>query len=47
MYVCVYVKIRRYQHTRVYAHTQARGATPELRRVTDTDTTSLQYIIAQ
>jgi len=32
MYVCMYVKIRRHQHTR----TQARGATPELRRVTDT-----------
>jgi len=30
------VKIRRLQHTRVHAHTKARGATPELRRVTDT-----------
>jgi len=38
-YICMYVKIRRHQHTRVHAHTdsrQARGATPELRRVTDT-----------
>ena len=39
-YVCMYVcKIRRHQHTRARtrAHsTQARGATPELRRVTDT-----------
>ena len=36
MYVCMYAKIRRHQHTRVHARTQARGATPELRRVTDT-----------
>jgi len=34
----MYVKIRRHQHTRIHAHTdtQARDATPELRRVTDT-----------
>jgi len=31
-YLCMYVKIRRHQHTR----TQAHGATPELRRVADT-----------
>ena len=31
----MYVNIRRHQHTR-YTRTQARGATPELRRVTDT-----------
>jgi len=36
MYLCMYVKIRRHQHTRVHAHTQARGATPELWRVADT-----------
>jgi len=35
MYI-VYVKIRRHQHTRVHTRTQARGAMPELRRVTDT-----------
>ena len=32
----MYVKIRRHQHTRTYTRTQARGATPELRRVADT-----------
>ena len=34
----MYVQIRRHQHTHVHAymHTQARGAMPELRRVTDT-----------
>jgi len=35
--ISVYVHIRRYQYTRVHARTrQARGATPELRRVADT-----------
>ena len=38
MYVCV--NIRRHQHTRD-TRTQARGATPELRRVTDTTSHSL------
>jgi len=28
MYACMYVKIRRHQHTRAYTRTQARGATP-------------------
>jgi len=48
LYVCMYVKIWRHHSTRVIhtyihtytraydTHTQARGATPELRRVTDT-----------
>ena len=36
MHVCMYVKIRRHQHIRAYMSTQACGATPELRRVTDT-----------
>ena len=31
----MYVKIRRHQHT-AYTRTQARGATPDLQRVTDT-----------
>ena len=35
-YVCMYVKIRRHHSTRACTRTQARGATPELRRVTDT-----------
>ena len=36
MYIYIYMfvkKIRRHQHTRAYTRTQARGATPELRRV--------------
>jgi len=41
MFMCV-IKIRRHQHTRVHAHTQARSAMPELRRVT-TDTTSNDF----
>jgi len=32
---CVHVHIRRHQHTRVHARTEARGVTPELRRVAD------------
>jgi len=32
----MYVKIRGGTSTRAYTRTQARGATPELRRVTDT-----------
>jgi len=40
MYMYTYVKIKirqhKHKHTRAYTRTQARGATPELRRVADT-----------